>query len=154
MPLFPKHVEPAPGEYAIQDESEEPGQFYEGSPIPVRITGEAVKSEAAERVSYNHYPITGANTVPTQLLPRNPNRKRAVIFIVAQTNSPVLFLHNDPSIVLQNGYQLLGASNSLEIKNQRALYAFIQSPAGSTVNLSVMDEYYDVDATNPNPEAR
>jgi hypothetical protein len=153
MPLFKSDKEPADAEYAIMDEQEEPGQFYEGLPVPVRITGEAVKSEAAERVSYNQYALTGANTQPTYILPRNPNRKRAIIQVVAQTNSPVFLLHNDPSIVMQNGFRLLGATSSIEIKNQRALWGFITGPAGSTINISVMDEYYDLDAENPK-EAR
>lgn len=154
MALFPKHENPPADEYAIQDESEEPGQFYEGAPIPVTITGEATKAESAERVSYNTYNITGANTAPTPLLPRNPNRARAIINIVAQANSPVFFLHSDPSLVLQMGFRLLGTNSSIEIKNQRALWGFVQSPAGGTVTLAVMDESYDVDAVNPNPDAQ
>jgi hypothetical protein len=136
-------------EEVIRTEAEESGQFYDGPPIPVHVTKETYRQEAAEHVSYMQYNLTGGGQLPTQILPRNPQRKRAIVSFLAGVNSPKLTYHYDPGQLQNgNGYPVLTGQNPvLEVKNERALYALcLSGAANATAQIAVMDEYYAAEA--------
>jgi hypothetical protein len=130
----------------ITDESEEPGQFADRFPIPVHIEedGTSQRPSAADRASYNTFLMSFSDPLPKMVLPRAPLRKEAYLYVVTLNNAPGAVLGFDqPSVMDGVGYNLHGPGQVLIIKAQRELWAWCTNRATGTINLAVLDQFYD-----------
>jgi hypothetical protein len=131
----------------IDTESQEGGQGERRIAVPVRIESSAVvtRDEAAPRASFYTYNLTGTDQGPTRILPRMPNRKEAYIELVNVSGLPILFVNYDVSAVFQGiGFRFRNTNgDNITIKNQRELYAWCTGGVGTSISLSVIDQFYD-----------
>lgn len=122
----------------VMTETEEPGQFYEGPTIPVRVEEDNVKhvrEDAAPRASYFQMTLASGQQ-PVQVLSRSPLRHRAILQVSTSASS-LIIAKRAADCQAGNGFVLNNNSGTLTLENQEPVFAVQLT---GTPTLSVLEE--------------